>query len=551
MAEPTSEPARSRRWPSRVVAGVLVAIAALTFGVTTASVEGSFGPHEAQYSITTDDLVTVDLGPLGTLQIDSPLPLTLGARVTVQEIPASFAELDRPTTLQALTGDLDAYVQFFSAPQTTVRDAAEELAADAAVRTLLAAAVLVGGWFAVSALLGAARRAELADRIRPQRARIALGAALALTVAVVATSSVEPGQRPAESRPSSPVFAGTPLEGARVTGRLGGVIDTYGAQALAAYRENQAFYQRADEALATAWATRERRERNLGSPEPEGDYAVLVVVSDLHCNVGMAPLITTLATSAGADVVLDAGDTTMNGTTVERYCVSSFARAIPSGVRLVTSPGNHDSAETSAMYAAAGATVLAGEVLDVEGVRILGDSDPNQTRLGQGTSSSGESLSDEARRLADVACSDGDGVDLLLIHTPDVGLPGLRRGCVPAQVSGHLHTRHDPEQIGLGIRYVNSSSAGARLGQPTLGPLHGDAEMTVLRFDRGARRLVDYQLVTVTPQATVTVAPRIAWPPIQPLVPTWPGPTRPTLAPPAPGPTSPATASPTPATQQG
>ena len=41
--------------------------------------------------------------------------------------------------------------------------------------------------------------------------------------------------------------------------------------------------------------------------------------------------------------MLDAGDTTLNGTSVEQYCVTTFARAIPDGVELVTSPGNHDS----------------------------------------------------------------------------------------------------------------------------------------------------------------------------------------------------------------
>src|SRR5690606_33703140 len=79
------------------------------------------------------------------------------------------------------------------------------------------------------------------------------------------------------------------------------------------------------------------------TPTPEVDPVVLVVMSDLHCNVGMAPLIGTLARLSGAEVVLDAGDTTMNGTSVEQYCVTSFARAVPSGVDLVTSPGNHDS----------------------------------------------------------------------------------------------------------------------------------------------------------------------------------------------------------------
>jgi len=217
---------------------------------------------------------------------------------------------------------------------------------------------------------------------------------------------------------------------------------------------------------------------------------------------------------SGADLVLDAGDTTINGTSVEQYCVTTFARAVPDGVELVTSPGNHDSAETSKNYARAGATVLDGSVVEVDGLRILGDRDPNETRVGAGgTAQAGkESAADEAQRLADVACDDADGVDLLLIHTPAVGEPALESGCVPAQISGHLHRRYGPERVDRAVRYISSSTAGATLGQPTVGPLNGVAEMTVLRWDPDTRRFVDYQLVQVRPDATASVSPRLMWP---------------------------------------
>ena len=228
----------------------------------------------------------------------------------------------------------------------------------------------------------------------------------------------------------------------------------------------------------------------------------------------MAPLIRTVVEGSDADLVLDAGDTTINGTSVEQYCVTTFARAVPDGVELVTSPGNHDSAETSKNYARAGATVLDGAVVEVAGLRILGDSDPNETRVGAGgTAQAGkESAAEEAQRLADVACDDDDGVDLLLIHTPAVGEPALESGCVPAQISGHLHRRYGPERVDDAVRYISSSTAGATLGQPTVGPLNGVAEMTVLRWDPDLRRFVDYQLVQVRPDATATVSPRLQWP---------------------------------------
>ena len=238
-----------------------------------------------------------------------------------------------------------------------------------------------------------------------------------------------------------------------------------------------------------------------------------MVVSDLHCNVGMAPLITTLVERSGASVVLDAGDTTVNGTAVEQYCTSTFASAVPDGVDLVVAPGNHDSAASSSAYADAGARVLRGKVVEADGLRILGDSDPNETRVGSGTASLGESTVEAGERLARTACDAGD-VDLLLVHTPLVGESALEAGCVPAQVSGHLHRRTDPRQVGLGIRYLSSSTAGATLGEATLGPLNGTAEMTVLRWDPATRLMVDYQVVQVTPSAEAKVLPREPWPQI-------------------------------------
>ena len=532
MSHPSSpDVGVERRWWPRALLLIGAVLVALTFGIATASVESSLGPHEARYDVTTDDTVTVDLGPLGTLQIDSPLPLTLGARVTVQEIPASVTELDQARTLQALSGDLQSYLQFFSGPQATVQDVARALVVQALSRTAFALTVLVGGWYLLRFLVGPARRVELHEQARPHLRTAVAGVVVVAIVGPVATSSLGQRDRPTTSQAASAVFDDTPLEGARVTGRLGGVINTYGAQVISELRKNETFYAAADESLQAALDERQADadEPATGSAAPsptvdEADLVTVVVVSDLHCNVGMAPLITTLTERSGADVVLDAGDTTINGTSVEQYCVTTFARAVPDGVELVTSPGNHDSRETSGNYARAGATVLDGSVIEVDGLRILGDSDPNATRVGAGgTAQAGkESAADEAARLADVACDDTEGVDLLLVHTPAVGLPALEAGCVPAQISGHLHRRDGPELVGRGVRYISSSTAGATLGEATVGPLNGIAEMTVLRWDSRSRRMLDYQLVRVHPDTTVTVSSRVRWP-VTPAVPALPG----------------------------
>lgn len=586
-------PGRPSAWLRLGVPLLLVLVTSVVFGVTTARADLSLGPHEARYDVTTDGTATLDLGPLGTLEVDAPVPLGLGVRVTVQEIPASVTSVDQATTLAALGGDLQAYLQFFAGPQATVEDAVRALVADAARRTVLALVLLVALGAGGRALLGADRRRELGEALAPHAHRIVAGGTVVVVGLGVLSASEGDPVTDGSTEVASAVFAGTPLEGARVTGRLGGVIDTYGGYAVEAYRSNTEFYARADDALVVAWEERSARieqareqaaridqaaravegaqatsgsddagsdgaatpgagsaEAGAGatstpsgeatasappgptdeastagpSPDPTEDEpadppaepVVLVLMTDLHCNVGMEPVISSLVELADADVLLDGGDTTIDGTAVEQYCVTTFARAA-GGVPVVVSPGNHDSRETEQAYRRAGATVLGGEVVEVAGVRILGDRDPHETRIGAGTTRSGQESADEVgTRLGEVACDADDGIDLLLIHTPRVGDAAVEQGCVPAQLSGHQHRRVGPDRVGSSVRYVGSSAAGAESGQPTVGPLRGTAELTVLRFDPDERRFLDYQVVQVRTDASVSVGARVPWPHVLP-----------------------------------
>ncbi|AEG44742.1 metallophosphoesterase [Isoptericola variabilis] len=574
---PSQTRARRRHAPPRWVRWTLASIAALVacvgFGVSTATAHLSLGPHEAVYHVTSDGLVVADLGPLGTLEIDSPLPLGLGVEVVVKEIPSDLSAVDQATTLAALTGDLESYLQFFSSPDVTVGTIARALVADAVRRTLLAAGAVVLAGAGLRLLLGPARRRELAGRVAPRTWELTAGTLVVALVAVTASASGV--EAPPRGRPASEVFEGTALEGARITGRLAGVIDTYGGQLVGLYEENQRFYEGARVQLVGAWKAWEIREavrtsrEEVGqsplrpvpppdddgttpdatpagddatpadaatdapaaptsptpspgqttpaaSPDPE-DLVTLLVVADLHCNTGMTPLIREVAERAGVDVVLNAGDTTMNGTAVERVCVDSFATTVPAGARMVVADGNHDSPITSAQEAAHGQVILDGDVVEVAGVRILGDRDALETRVGAGTGVAREVTPlQQSEALAEAACADEQGVDLLLVHTATVGTPALESGCVPFQVSGHSHRRAGPEQVGLGIRYVSASTAGATSGQPTVGPLRGTAEMTLLRFDPEARRFVDWQLVEVRPSGEATVYDRRAVPAVEP-----------------------------------
>ncbi|MFC8923673.1 metallophosphoesterase [Cellulosimicrobium sp. NPDC057127] len=592
MTKPHRTPPRWLRWTLGVLAALVPCV---VWGVTTATTENSLGPHEARYEVSTDGVVVVDLGPLGTLRIDSPLPLDLGVDVTVQEIPADFTVVGQADSLAGLEQDLEDYLRFFGGPQETIGAVARALVIDALLRTGFAILVVAAAGAGMYALLGAARRRELTRAVAPRTYEITASVVLVALVGASLSAS-DPASTGKPSRPASAVFAGTPLEGARITGRLSGVVDTYGGMLIDLYRENEEFYERANDDLVEAWERRERIQRltaprtvEAGSaapataapggdddeaadadqgpeasdgaaepggavagadappsaagtddedgaestqdatddavvepadeataPEPaaEEDLVTLLLISDLHCNIGMAPLIRTVAERSDADVVLNAGDTTMNGTSVESYCVDAFAGAVPDDVPVVVADGNHDSVETSAQERANGQTVLDGEVVEVAGLRILGDRDPLDSRLGDlGPKPPREETPEEyAARMTETACADPDGVDLLLIHTPRVGNDAIESGCVPAQISGHMHTRSGPDRMGQGVRYVSGSTAGAVKDELRIGPLKGTAEMTVLRFDPQQRRIVDWQLVQVGTDAAATVWPRLPWP---------------------------------------
>jgi hypothetical protein len=527
------------RW---LVTLLSIIVPAFCWGLLTANAQASFGPHVAQYRVTVDDVVTIDLGPLGTVVVDSPLPLVLGARVVVQEIPREVTAVSEASTLTAVGADLQSYVQFFSGPQETLDVVARALLLDTARRTALAVATIGLVTWALRSVIGPARGAELAARLRGRAPAVAAGVVATLLVTATVTSS-GPGAIPAQDRGQpSAVFDGTPLEGARITGRLAGVIDTYGTYLVDAYQDNELFYDAAVVALDAVWIERATADAQLAAalgsrgvpvapppstpftsgsatetpevPTPEDRQLVtLLTVSDLHCNIGMARVIREVAELAGAQVILNAGDTTINGTGVEAYCVSALVGATPEGAHMVVSDGNHDSEETSTQERDAGALVLDGAVVEVEGLRILGDADPNATRIGAGTTQVGEEgIREVARRLADVACADEAGVDLLLVHNPNVGNLALDEGCVPAQVSGHLHRRIGPVPHGRGVRYVSTSTAGAAVDAPTVGPLHGTAEITILHFDPVSQRFVDYRVVRLMPDGGVSVGFQLTWP---------------------------------------
>ena len=181
---------------------------------------------------------------------------------------------------------------------------------------------------------------------------------------------------------------------------------------------------------------------------------VLLHVSDLHLNSVGLSLARDLAESFGVDAVLDTGDITSFGFEPEAAFTEQLA-GIDVPYYLV--PGNHDSEAVRRRLAASDDVVLLDdEVVDIEGVTVLGMADPTVTAL---RSIPRDEL-DEAyrsqfpttRRLVE-----REQPDLLAVHNPVQARPAIGR--IGAVAAGHLHRSEIEIVDGTVVAVVGSSGA--------------------------------------------------------------------------------------------
>ncbi|MBK5248696.1 MAG: metallophosphoesterase [Actinomycetales bacterium] len=559
----------TRRTIRVVLAFVASGVAGIAFGVVTASTEGSLGPHVAEYSTTLNGELTVHMGPLGALIVDSPLPLRLGVDALVKEIPDQLSTPDADP-VAGLTADLASYSQFLANPAAAINEAVDGLVADAVGRSVVAWSLLL----VLVALGRLAAHGVLRDAARSAwRQQGVPAVSITLALALVALPLIETTRTSGGAGRTSAILAGTPLADARITGRLATIVDYYGGYVVDAINDNSSFYAEVEQNLRTAYdvdaaplaptdeppedtattdpaqpgqpagdatggasevpvdgasgeptadePTHPRTPADAASDAPEpadgaDEPVTMLLVSDLHCNVGMAPVVGAAVELSGAQILLNAGDTVMGGTSVESFCVTSFADAVPDGVPTLVADGNHDSSLTAEQQREAGWTVLSGEPVEVHGITFLGDTDPTITSLGAPTRPQrDETVLEMGNRLRESACElqeAGDPIDILLIHSPYAGRQVLEAGCAPLSISGHLHRRIGPWQKGYGVQYVTASTAGAGYGTPTIGPLQNPAVMTLIRWDPRTHRPLDYRLIQLQPDTSVSLTPWYAFP---------------------------------------
>ncbi|MDN5657070.1 metallophosphoesterase [Brevibacterium sandarakinum] len=539
----------SRRTSALLILMAVVAVVTLPWALFSARADLSFGPHEARYQITADSRLTVDFGPLGKLLVpaDEYLPLGLGLTVDIGQIPvsggdevdshagASERRSDRDPAsgsetgegvgggaVDALGGDIASYASLFSAPQAQVDEVVDGMTTEILVRWALAVCILSGVTVAMAFILGPVRLAGI-GRALVGKELIGIGLVTVLVLASVGTAVLT---RP-QPLVADPAFDGTPLAGAQVTGRLGGVIDTAFTAVKGFAEDNDAFYDQVLANLRTQWTTRllTGNWSDRGTvPPPTGadqslnaDVSTFVFGSDLHCNIGMARVVGAVARMSDADAYIDGGDVTMTGTSAENYCLDVLDDELPEKLPRMIVKGNHDSTETTDHARIAGWKVLEDSSAEMSGVTFFGGPDPRRTVFGSGPQLETDLTADQyAQRLRTEACA--NDFDIMLIHDARIGAPSLRSGCAEYSLSGHWHKRVGPETLGSGVRYVSSTTGGALANALTPGPLKMDAELSILRVDNRTKRPIDVQIVTVSPDKTVTIDPWKTFPRPVPLI---------------------------------
>lgn len=489
MAIEAPQPSRLRRVAAGCGKLATLGVLASAAGVGSlfwSETETDFGPHDASVELTMDSSATFDLGPIGSIIVPVEESRGVGAHITIGEVPAQGAAADK----------IEEYARSLANIEDDLHDIRTDLAHQALRNSLLAG----GGLAGLYVLMGGRRREELASKLEhvgPKAAVAGMIAANLMLATFVGLS--ETSAAASYSEPVDATFDGTPLEGARVTGYLPELINSIGKDVIDQWRANDEFYDEVSQNLQTAF-----EESNTLTPRD--GYPIMLFYTDLHCNVGMARIIGETAEHAGVSLIADGGDTTMGGTTYEEFCIQILASEVP--VRpIIGVGGNHDSRETESQQRANDFRMLNGEAIAARGLRVLGDDDVRRSAFGEGMRQEGEeTIAELGERLAETACADPEGVDILLVHEPDAATESIARGCVTTALTGHMH--HEAVSVTDRSLFITGDNAsGATNDRPSLGPVDEEspARIYLIKFDESSGQPIGYQTVTVHADAHVEI----------------------------------------------
>lgn len=475
------------------VAGLGAGAAAFAIGgAMVMPLETHIGPHRAEVTLNFDGEATGDFGPIGSLQLPVDWPAGIGATVAIKEVPFLTDQNDEELLSDS---DIEAYARLMSEPEQIVSSVRNDVSERAKTHAVFGAAVSAGIYMSYGKL----RRKELSEKLAYSPvAKVAAATAIVASGIGVGIA----GARPEHSAPVSHVFDGTVLEGAQVKGQfMNMLVNQYAPEVIELVRKNDEFY---DTAIRNF--QREAEENYLLKRSER--YVTVDFTTDRHCNLGMSRVVGALASMSPPDLTVDSGDLTMGGTALEEQCVAIVDRY--TNGKLVFAAGNHDSEVTESQARSYGFQVLDGKVVEVEGLRILGDDDPVRSMFLKPAFQKGpESVKELGERLANTACSEEKTVDILLVHHDEAAAEALSRGCVQLALSGHTHKydvwRHAADSSGVQI--VGGTTGGAAKDTSVFETLQRPAEIVRIQIHRDSGKFVRSQRLIINEDARATIGP--------------------------------------------
>ncbi len=348
---------------------------------------------------------------------------------------------------------------------------------------------------------------EQADVIRRHNRRLRATLAVAGTAALVAVDAVAVGVWRHDDHHvvvSNPVFAGTTLEGTEVNGLAAEVLPF-----LSILRPRSTFYDMAAANLESAIADRPTLQRT-------DDEVVLVLAEDFEDVNGMARQVGLAADLVDASFLTITGDLTFAGLDVETYIIDTVDYYSDNRPVYFT-PGLHDTPVVIAAAQTRGWHVGDGSTVDADGLDVLLAPDPRLSSVGD--FSSGSVLRDPDvdtdQFVADTieqACEDQP--DLVVLHDHLLGRRIAEAGCQDiAVLDGRSFQFVGPQRVPTTsgdptLEFTGGSTGGHVDTRPDPGTITNPARFAILTVQRDTGE-ASYAVVTVAPDASVTVTPEI------------------------------------------
>lgn len=186
---------------------------------------------------------------------------------------------------------------------------------------------------------------------------------------------------------------------------------------------------------------------------PEVDTIRILHVSDMHSSDAGARLVQSAVTLYDASLVIDTGDLTDLGTSLETGYPSTY---LPLPVPYVWIGGNHDTpAVVQTMRSIQGVTVLDSQFTTIDDVLIGGFPDPASQSLSPQPSSDSR-MAGEAARIAGVIDTHSPRAFIAAVHDPKEA--ARLAGKVAVVVEGHTH--RESITVANGTVFLDAGTTG-------------------------------------------------------------------------------------------